>query len=52
LYIIANSLINPIRNFSRALNPTGIIVEYNPAAAARPEGLWPGGNSQALFLTG
>jgi len=24
----------------------------NPAAAAGPEGLWPGGSSGALFLTG
>jgi len=47
-------LMNPVRNFSRVLNP---------AAAAGPEGLppghepfrggaWPGGSSGALFLTG
>jgi len=42
--------VNPVRNSSRcdskpsgALNPTGIILKSNPAAAAGPEGLWPGG---------
>jgi hypothetical protein len=48
---------------SGALNPAlrggtpygaepGIILKSNPAAAAGPEGLWPGGSSGALFLTG
>ncbi|MGA2317247.1 MAG: hypothetical protein ABSG71_12815 [Thermodesulfobacteriota bacterium] len=51
--------VNPVRNSSRydskpsgALDPAGIILECNPDAAAGPEGLWPGGNSRALFLTG
>ena len=44
--------VNPVRNSSGALNPGGIIVEFNPAAAAGPEGLWPGGTGGALFLTG
>jgi len=51
--------VNPVRNSSRcdskpsgALNPAGIILKPNPAAAAGPEGLWPGGSSGALFLTG
>jgi len=53
LYIIANSLINPVRNFSGTLNPAlrggtpygvepGIILKSTPAAAAGPEGLPPG----------
>jgi len=48
---------------SGALNPAlrggtpygaepGIILKSNPAAASGPEGLWPGGSSEALFLTG
>jgi len=45
-------LVNPVRNSSGALNPAGIILKSNPAAAADPEGLWPGGRSGALFLTG
>jgi len=44
--------VNPVRNSSGALNPAGIILKSNPAAAAGPEGLWPGGSSGALFLTG
>jgi hypothetical protein len=44
--------VNPVRNSSGALNPTGIVLKCNPAAAAGPEGLWPGGSSGALFLTG
>jgi len=51
--------VNPVRNSSRhdskpsgALDPAGIILECNPVAAAGPEGLWPGGNSRTLFLTG
>jgi len=35
-------LVNPVRNSSGALNPTGIILKSNPAAAAGPEGLPPG----------
>jgi hypothetical protein len=56
-------LVNPVRNSSGALNlalrggtpcgaEPGIILKSNPAAAAGPEGLWPGGSSGALFLTG
>jgi len=56
-------LVNPVRNSSGAFNPAlrggtpygaepGIILKSNPPAAAGPEGLWPGGNSGALFLTG
>jgi hypothetical protein len=45
-------VVNPVRNSSGALNPAGIILKSNPAAAAGPEGLWPGGSSKALFLTG
>ncbi len=30
----------------------GFILKSNPVAAAGPEGLWPGGSSGALFLTG
>jgi len=37
---------------SGALDPAGIILKSNPVAAAGPEGLWPGGNSGATFLTG
>jgi hypothetical protein len=55
--------VNPVRNSSGALNPAlrggtpygaepGIILKSNPAAAAGLEGLWPGGISGALFLTG
>ncbi|PIX22733.1 MAG: hypothetical protein COZ69_10425 [Deltaproteobacteria bacterium CG_4_8_14_3_um_filter_45_9] len=55
--------VNPVRNSSGALNPAGIILTSNPAAAASPasgseeplaqrEGLRPGGSSGALFLTG
>jgi len=55
--------VNPVRNSSGALNPAGIILKSNPAAAAGPEGLppghepfrggaWPGGSSGAFFLTG
>jgi len=55
--------VNPVRNSSGALNPAlrggtpygaepGIILKPNPAAAAGPEGLWPGRSSGALFLTG
>jgi len=51
--------VNPVRNSSRydskpsgALDPAGIILKRNPGAAAGPEGLWPGGNSGASFLTG
>jgi hypothetical protein len=47
-----NMQVNPVRNSSGALNPGGIILKSNPAAAAGPEGLWPGGSSGALFLTG
>jgi len=43
--------VNPVRNSGGAL-PPGIILKYNPATAASPEGLWPGGSSGALFLTG
>ena len=49
---IRDILVNPVRNSSGALNPAGIILKSNPAAAAGPEGLWPGGSSGALFLTG
>jgi hypothetical protein len=48
----AGRSVNPVRNSSEALNPAGIILGLNPAAAAGPEGLWPGGRSGALFLTG
>ena len=44
--------VNPVRNSSGALNPAGIILKSNPVAAAGAEGLWPGGSSGALFLTG
>jgi len=55
--------VNPVRNSSGALNPAlrggapygaepGIILKSNPAAPSGPEGLWPGGSSGALFLTG
>ena len=44
--------VNPVRNSSGALNPAGIILKSNPAAASGPEGLWPGGSSGTLFLTG
>jgi len=55
--------VNPVRNSSGVLNlalrggtPYGaepeIILKSDPAAAASPEGLWPGGSSGALFLTG
>jgi len=44
--------VNPVRNSSGALNLAGIIIKPDSAAAAGPEGLWPGGSSEALFLTG
>src|SRR4030042_4009206 len=44
--------VNPVRNSNGALNPSGIILKLNPAAAASPEGLWPGGSSGGVFLTG
>jgi len=44
--------VNPVRNCNGALTPAGIILKSKPAAAAGPEGLWPGGSSGALFLTG
>ena len=40
--------VNPVRNSSGALNPAGIVLKCNPAAAAGPEGLWPGGSSGAF----
>jgi len=40
--------VNPARNSSGALNPAGIILKSNPAAAAGTEGLWPGGSSVAF----
>ena len=43
--------VNPVRNSSGAF-PPGIIIKPDSAAAAGPEGLWPGGSSGALFLTG
>jgi len=48
----ATKRVNPVRNSSGALNPAGIILKSNPAAADGPEGLWLGGSSGALFLTG
>ncbi len=51
-YRFSDHAVNPVRNSSGALNPAGIILKSNPAAAAGPEGLWPGGSSGALFLTG
>jgi len=33
------ALINPVRNSSDALNPAGIILKSDPAAAVGPEGL-------------
>ena len=45
--------LNPVRDLSlNGINPAGIILKSIPAAAAGPEGLWPGGSSGALFLTG
>jgi len=45
--------LNPVRDLSlNGINPPGIILKPNPAAAAGPEGLYPGGSSGALFLTG
>jgi len=51
-HILINHQVNPVRNSSGALNPAGIILKSNPAAADGLEGLWPGGSSGALFLTG
>jgi hypothetical protein len=31
----SHSLVSPVRNFSRALNPAGIILKSNPAAVRR-----------------
>jgi ABC-type dipeptide/oligopeptide/nickel transport system permease component len=36
---VVGLIVNPVRNSSGALNPTGIILKSNPAAAAGPEGL-------------
>jgi len=52
LFYIHILKVNPVRNSSWALNPAGIILKSNPAAPSGPEGLWPGGSSGALFLTG
>jgi hypothetical protein len=38
-------VVSPVRNISKPLNPTGIGLKCNPASAAGPEGLWPGGSS-------
>jgi hypothetical protein len=35
---MSNIKVNPVRNSSGALNPAGIIIKPNPAAAAGPEG--------------
>ena len=62
-YLFDNTWVNPVKNSSGALNPVrdlslnginpaGIILKSNPAAADGPEGLWPGGSCGALFLTG
>jgi len=51
-HLCTREKVNPVRNSRGALNPAGIIVKSNPAAAAGPEGLWPGGSSGAFFLTG
>jgi len=49
----SSGALNPVRDLSlNGINPAGIILRFNPAAAAGPEGLWPGGSSGALFLTG
>jgi len=61
--LLLHLFVNPVRNSSEALNPAEIFIKSNPAAAAGPgsaqegllprrEGLWPGGSSGALFLTG
>jgi len=56
--------LNPVRDLSlNGINPAlrggtpyaaepGIILKSNPTAATGPEGLWPGGSSGTLFLTG
>jgi hypothetical protein len=43
---------SPRKRWRSGLNPAGIILKSNPATATGPEGLWPGGISDALFLTG
>ena len=49
----SSGALNPVRDLSlNGINPAGIILRSDPAAAAGPEGLWPGGSSGALFLTG
>jgi len=49
---MGKGLIHPVRKSSGALTPAGVILKSNPFAAAGPEGLWPGGSIDALFLTG
>ena len=60
----SSGALNPVRDLSLSgINPAlrggtpygaepGIILGPNPAVAAGPEGLWPGGSSGASFLTG
>jgi len=43
---------SPRKRWRSGLNLAGIIIKPDSAAAAGPEGLWPGGSSEALFLTG
>jgi len=50
--IVLPGEVHPVRNSSGALPPPGIIIKPDSAAAAGPVGLWPGGSSEALFLTG
>jgi len=51
--------VNPVRNSSRcdskpsgALNPSGIILKSNPAAAAGPEGLWARREQRGIISNG
>ena len=59
--IVLPGEVHPVRNSSpaiagleteRGITAPGIIIKPDSAAAAGPEGLWPGGRSESLFLTG
>ncbi len=44
--------VNPVRNSSGALNPSGIILKSDPAAAAGPEGLWARREQRSIISNG
>jgi hypothetical protein len=51
-YFKKEKWMNPVRNSCGASKPAGIVLGANPAAAAGPEGLWPGGSSRGIISNG